>query len=366
MSSVLPRKTARPDDRAKHKDAALKAWVTIRRTKREAAGRGVRKLDEFVSPRSVTSLLHPEMIVHDETREESFGKGLVKLFHKTPEDIVCGKFWELRWAFGCPLDCNYCYLRGTMRGRMKPSFVRPELVLQALDEAFDRIRTPSLFNSGELSDSLMNPSIMSLIADKFETQDKHKLATLSKFGPKAVGFLVEKPRRQVICSWSINAPEVARRWERAAATPEKRIQAASLVSEAGYDTRVRIDPIFPIENWRIHYARLLRSILGEFEPRRIILGTPRGLWKTIKYAKAAEIDMSWADYFEEDSGWGKKLPFAQRKEIYGWFYDELKSMGYEAQHVSMCKETTAMWNALSLEFTPLTCQCYGVKAFRED
>src|SRR5712692_5496785 len=166
-------------ERLKHRSAARKAWVTIRRRRREAGVKGVKKLEEFVPPRRVASLLHPETIAHDETEEESFGKGLVKLFHKTPDDIVCGRFWELRWAFGCPLDCNYCYLRGTMKGRMRPSFVKTEHVLAALDEAFNGIRTPSLFNSGELSDSLMNPPLMAKIADRFEEQRTHKLVTLS-------------------------------------------------------------------------------------------------------------------------------------------------------------------------------------------
>ena len=61
-------------------------------------------------------------------------------------------------------------LRGTMRGRMKPQYVRTELVLQALDEAFAKIKTPAIFNSGELSDSLMNPPLMKPIVNKFEEQ----------------------------------------------------------------------------------------------------------------------------------------------------------------------------------------------------
>ena len=350
----------------KYRNAALKAWITIRRQHREAASKGSRKLEEFVPPRAVTSLLHPEATARDETTEESFGRGLVKLFHKTPEDIVCGRFWELRWAFGCPLDCNYCYLRGTMKGRMKPSFVKLEHVLAALDEAFAQIRTPSIFNSGELSDSLMNPTLMAKIADRFNEQSKHKLVTLSKFGPKAIGFLLEKPGKQIICAWSINATEVARRWEKAAAAPEKRIQAAMLVSEAGYDTRIRIDPIFPVKDWKAHYEDLLHAIFSAFEPNRIILGTPRGLWKTIKYASAAGVDMTWTGYFAEESGWGKKLEFAERKEIYSWFYDRLKSLGYEARRVSMCKETTQMWDAMRLKYDPLTCQCYGPKSYKKD
>jgi len=86
------------------------------------------------------------------------------------------------------------------------------------------------------------------------------------------------------------------------------------------------------------------------------------LWKTIKYARDANIDMSWANYFSEDSGWGKKLSFKQRKEIYQFFYDKLNSLGYNKNKISMCKETVGMWDVIGLDYVPLTCNCYGEKA----
>lgn len=353
-------------DKAKrgiYKDAAYKAWRTIRTRRRARAASGLLALETFVPPSQVTRIEHPEAtITHVET-ELSFGKGIVSQFHKTPADIACGKFWELRWAYGCPLDCNYCYLRGTMKGNMKPRIIKTEYVLSALDQAFTNIKMPSIFNSGELSDSLMNPTVMAQIADKFETQSKHKLSTLSKFGLKNIELFVAKPRKQMICAWSINAIEVARRWERAAAPPDKRIEAARLVSEAGYDTRVRIDPIFPIEDWKIHYEDIIYRVFSGLVPRRIILGTPRGLWKTIEYAQKGGFKMDWADYFKEDSSWGKKLEFNQRKEIYEWFYDKLQSIGYDKSHISMCKETVGMWESMGLQYTNMTCNCYGPKAY---
>jgi len=210
----------------------------------------------------------------------------------------------------------------------------------------------------------MYPSLMEPIVDKFEEQSKHKIALLSKMGARNIDFLTKKLHRQTICAWSVNAIEVAKRWEKAAAPPEERIQAAKLVSEVGYDTRIRIDPIFPVANWKSHYEDILYRLLAEFTPKRIILGTPRGLWKTIKYAKEAGIDMSWAQFFKVDSSWGKKLTFDQRKEIYRFFYDKLDAMGYPKSNVTMCKETTSMWAEMRLPYVPLTCNCYGQNALK--
>ena len=313
------------------------------------------RIEKFMTVRQVSKLTHPE--IEEETKTQ-YAKGIISLFHKTPADIACGRFWELRWAYGCPLDCSYCYLRGTMRGNMRPTPLKPEHVLNAIDEAFASIRQPSIFNTGELSDSLMYPILMEKIIDRFEQQDRHKVALLSKMGRSSMQFLLKKLRRQTICAWSVNADEVAKRWERAAAPPRERIDCAKEVSALGYDTRIRMDPIFPVYDWKKHYREIIDYLFSRFEPNRIILGTPRGLWKTIKYASEAGIDMSWSNFFNEDSGWGKKLAFNQRIEIYKFFYDQFKARGYPASRISLCKETVSIWDKLGLCYKPLTCNCY--------
>ena len=72
-----------------------------------------------------------------------------------------------------------------MKGRMKPSPLKTKHVLDVIEEAFSDIKEPSIFNSGELSDSLMYPSIMEKLVDKFEQQTKHKILLLSKMGPRS-------------------------------------------------------------------------------------------------------------------------------------------------------------------------------------
>ena len=250
-----------------------------------------------------------------------------------------------------------------MRGNMKPRPLKSEHVLKAIDEAFANIKNPSIFNTGELSDSLMFPALMERIVDRFEEQSVHKVALLSKMGVKHIEFLLKKPRKQTICGWSINATPVSRQWEKMASPPRERIDVASLVSASGYDTRIRIDPIFPIFEWKRHYGDIIDYLFSKMTPNRIILGTPRGLWKTIKYAQSAKVDMSWIHFFNEDSSWGKKLAFGQRKEIYEFFIDRLTSLGYPKSRITMCKETVNLWNAMNLNYEPLTCNCYGSSCY---
>lgn len=280
-------------------------------------------------------------------RHSSYGtKAYPKILHyfrKTPSSIVCPHFWELRWAYGCPFECAYCYLQGTLRGNKLPRFIPLQHVLVAIENAFnDENLEPSIFNSGELSDSLMNPEIMEKMADRFEEQTKHKLLLLTKSAN--TGFLIKRPRKQTIVSFTINNPEVWRRWEHKTPPPEKRIEAANQLSEAGYEIRVRIDPIFPIDGWKECYGELIDALLSRVRPNRITLGMPRGLAKTLIFSK----DLSWAQGMTEKSGWGKKFPEEVRKEAYSFFLVRLADLGFEKRNIAVCKETLSLWRDLDI------------------
>lgn len=263
-------------------------------------------------------------------------------FEKTPQSIVCPHFWELRWAYGCHFNCSYCYLQGTFRGHKEPWNIPLSHVFIALDNFFNQVSEPSILNSGELADSLVFPFEIEKIIDKFEEQNRHKLLLLTKSAN--VGFLLKKPRKQTIVSFSINAYTPAKLWEKNVPPPEKRIEAAKMVSDAGYETRIRIDPIFPIENWQEEYDELLYLIFSKFTPERITLGTPRGLKKTLLFAK----DKTWTSCLTESSGWGKKIPSDVRKGVYIYFFDRLSELGFTQSKIALCKETIDIWKELKI------------------
>ncbi len=94
-------------------------------------------------------------------------------------------------------------------------------------------------------------------------------------------------------------------------------------------------------------------------PDRITLGTPRGLAKTLIFAK----DRSWERIAFTDeperTGWGKKAPSSLRKEIYIFFYDKLANLGFDKSRIAMCKETKSMWKEMGLNPDACKCNCIG-------
>ncbi len=288
---------------------------------------------------------------------------IIKRFDKTPPpikqtNVVCPHFLELKWAYGCPFDCAWCYLKGTFR--FLPTRTRPVIKDYKKIELHTRrflneVTTPEILNTGEIADSLMwegsNKSFSKFIIPIFEEQDRHKVLFVTKSN-NIKSLLEINPHNQVIASFSLNADEVAQRWERGAPSVHRRIEAGRKLSQAGYEVRIRIDPIIPVTDWRTYYTNLIDQIFATFVPARITLGSLRGLQTTINGAT----DKSWQEYLKENSNWGKKVEFNTRYEIYATIIDLLKQK-YSYKEIALCKETLAMWAKLGMDYQKIKCNC---------
>lgn len=297
---------------------------------------------------------------------DSIGDGsIIKLFDKTPvpqkpNDVVCPHFTELKWANGCNFGCSWCYLNGTFRfsSRGKTPYLKPCDKVQAhIKSFFEQWNHSTLLNSGELSDSLVfegkEGSLSQNIIPLFKSQKIHKLLVVTK-STQVDGILKSDSQAVVIPSFSVNAYDVAKLWEKNTPTPRQRIAAAKKLFDAGYEVRIRVDPMVPIEGWEESYKGLLDDIFTDFYPERVTFGSLRGLQSTINFCK----DKSWIEYLESgrSSNWGKKVKDQTRFEMYRVLIDHL-NQEYSFSKASLCKETAQMWNRLDLSYVGMKCNC---------
>lgn len=288
---------------------------------------------------------------------------IITRFDKTPlptksTDVVCPHFIELKWAYGCPFDCAWCYLKGTFR--FQPTKAKPVIkdcmkVESHTKRFLEEVITPEILNTGELADSLMTEGTSEpfsrFIIPMFEEQDKHKVLFVTK--SDNIKHLIEiNPHNQTIMSFSLNANEVAERWENGAPSIDRRIEAGRKLSQVGYEVRIRIDPIVPVPDWEKHYIGLIEQIFNSYTPARITLGSLRGLQSTIN----GSTDKSWVEYLKESSNWGKKIDFKTRYDMYATIIRYL-SEKYNYDEVALCKETVAMWGRLGMDYTNIKCNC---------
>lgn len=289
---------------------------------------------------------------------------IIKRFDKTPPpvkptDVVCPHFFELKWATGCPFDCSWCYLKGTLR--FLPQKTRPRVKdygkIESHVRAFftDLTHPKEILNTGEIADSLMcensGKPFSKFIISIFETQAKHKVLFLTK-STNVKNLLKISSHKQVIISFSLNAEEAARKWEKGAPKISERIAAAKKVIQAGYETRIRIDPMIPIIGWEKSYIKLIDQILEKILPERITLGSLRGLQSTINGSS----DRTWLKYLSESSNWGKKVEFTTRYQMYSLIIEYLLKK-YHYTKVALCKETKAMWQELGMDYKKIKCNC---------
>ncbi len=291
---------------------------------------------------------------------------IIKRFDRTPVphksmDAVCPHFLELKWAYGCPFNCAWCYLQGTLRFLPKkthPVVKDYDKIKLHLESFFDKTLNseypPEILNSGELADSLMHENAENpfsvFIASLFDAQDRHKVLLLTK--SDNIDNLLKIGSNNILPSFTINAYPVAKRWEKGAPDVRKRIEAAEILSDSGYPVRIRIDPIVPIEEWKTGYLQLVDDLFSHFTPERITLGSLRGLQSTINNAK----DKSWVEYLSERSNWGKRVDFSTGYSMYRTIIDHLKEE-HDYDHVALCKETKGMWEGLGMDYRKIRCNC---------
>jgi spore photoproduct lyase len=296
------------------------------------------------------------------------GEGILRRFDKTDfpveqTDVVCAHFMLLAWANGCPYNCSYCFLKGTFRFRGQDEYGRVPLIFKDRNRIEKHLKAfleakmpPEIINCGELSEALCDEGsrekeafsefIMGLVAGS-----KHKVLFLTK-STNIGKFLEHSWQKNAILAWSMNASAVAERWEKYAPTPLERLEAAKKVFDAGYEVRLRIDPMVAVENWREIYENLVDEIYKRLKPSVITLGCLRGLSTTIIYSK----DKSWVPYLTEKSNWGKKPPHEQRLEMYQAMIAKIRQYDKNVR-VATCKETLSMYAALNMKPSEIRCNC---------
>ena len=290
---------------------------------------------------------------------------IIKLFDKTPfpekpTDVVCPHFLELKWANGCNFNCAWCYLQGTFRFR--PMKKRPYLkninkTITHVLAFFKNVKEPYILNSGELSDSLLfeydGAPLTNNIIPLFLRQNRHKLLIVTK--STDIDNLLKLPStNNIIVSFSVNAKKVAATWEKGAPPVNMRLDAAKKLQDKGFEVRLRIDPMVPIDNWMEHYKQLLIDIFENYNlsPSRITLGSLRGLPSTINNAW----DKSWVKYLEEKSNWGRRIRLGKRLAMYSFVKNYLERQ-FDYTNIALCKETIKVWNNLGMDYRKIKCNC---------
>jgi spore photoproduct lyase len=278
----------------------------------------------------------------------------------------CAKFYKLTAYNNCNFWCEYCYLYLTFRTcPVSTHFVNYDRMFKDI-EKFDRQSIPNalrVLNLGELGDPLAVDDIAGLSEQLVPFMPAHAPRTKLLFLTKSdcVRNLLEMQHGgQTIVSFSVNTDKVWQYLEHRTPSPTDRLKAARKVQDAGYEVRLRIDPVVRYSTWEKDYRRLTGMIFEHVEPSRITIGEYRpaeGLSSHIKtrFPESSLLKVNGSLITEA----GKlRYPREYRIEMFRAIADGIRRCGKKVQ-IALCKETPQIWKAAGLDGRGLCCNCTG-------
>jgi len=273
--------------------------------------------------------------------------------HNFPK-VRCS-FWLLAWSNGCLYDCAYCWLKaGYHPWPWSEVHVADRPILKNIIQKFcKKISVSQLLNAGELCDSFVAPEYISFMASQLRQANNeysrgHRLLLLTKSADPGV-LLNEDLSDVVVYSLSLNAERPARDLEKGAPPPGSRLSAAVALREAGYDVRVRVDPI--ITGYEEEYKVLIQHVSSRLEPSLITLGSLRATPRTYRF-----LPETIRAQLTGRTPWGRGYSQQTRLSLYDGLCEAVRSHGVP---VALCKEPAEVWRQLSLSGP---CNCMPRKA----
>ena len=184
--------------------------------------------------------------------------------------------WRIDLAEGCPGHCQYCYLASSLSG---PPITRvyanlPEILAEmdghvgrgtVTSASSDRSGEGTTFEASCYTDPLALEHVTGSLSATIEHVGTHDWAApvglrfTTKYDDVAPLLGLPHGRRTRV-RVSINADDVAARFEGGTARLPQRIAALRALALAGYRVGLTIAPIMPIPQWRNAYGALLRDV----------------------------------------------------------------------------------------------------------
>lgn len=276
----------------------------------------------------------------------------------------CAKFYKLTVYNNCNFWCEYCYLYLTFRTQpISTHFINYEKMYAEI-EKFNSTRIPKslkVLNLGELGDPLAVDYITGFAKQIIPFMPKHAPETRLLFLTKSDcvdEILKLNHGEQSIISFSVNTKKVFQELEHRTASPESRLTAAEKVQQAGYEVRLRIDPVILYSTWKKDYSELVDKIFQFVRPTRITIGEYRPSNGLAHHIGLRFPDSSLLHINKSLVREGGKLryPENQRVKMFRLIAEQIrrKDPGVD---ISLCKEPPSIWKAVGLNVKGLSCNC---------
>ena len=279
---------------------------------------------------------------------------------------ACPNYWHFSPYGFCPYGCHYCYLAGTPGVWFSPTvkiFLNLEEILGEVDRTATRLGRPTAFYLGKLQDSLAMEPLSGYARTMVPFFARHPYARMVILTKSAdVENLLDLDHAgRTILSWTVNAPEVALRFEKNTPDVAARLGAMRRCAQAGYPVRVVVMPIIPLADWQETYGRFLLTLLESVPLSRITLGS---ICSYPQAQRLMELKLGKQNAISTllDRGPAKsddgRLRFSRttREEVYRYLVEHIRRKRPDLE-IGLCLEDEAMLASLDLQESIGRCNC---------
>ena len=193
-----------------------------------------------------------------------------------PQPIPPSADWRIDLARGCPAHCQYCYLAGSLSGPpITRVFANLDAVLAGIGTHSGRGTVTSntaarqhegtTFELSCYTDPLGIEHVTGSVAEAVrrvgagQCGDGVQLRFTTKFDDVDELLTIDHQQRTRV-RFSVNADEVAGRFDGGTASMSRRLTALRSLALAGYRVGLTIAPVMPVPDWPDGYGRLLDRV----------------------------------------------------------------------------------------------------------
>ncbi len=183
-----------------------------------------------------------------------------------------------RWHFSvyghCFYECAYCYLAGTNGVWYSPTvkiYVNLPEILAEIRRQANRLAEPTIFCLGKLQDGLaLDPlTAYSSVLIPFFAEHPYARLLIQTKSADVEQLLDLEHGGHTTLSWSLNPPEVVRRYEPHVPSTEDRIDAMRRCAAHGYPVQGLIQPFIPEGNWETAYESFVCELMDRVPLREL-------------------------------------------------------------------------------------------------
>jgi DNA repair photolyase len=278
------------------------------------------------------------------------------------ERNVCQAAYELHSIFGCLHACDYCHVE---------DFVN---IMLNIEDLIDHLKTVIPKHPDQFLYKYDNWSDICAFEPEYNATEPlvRYFATLSKqylllYTKSAnIDFLLNLPHNgHTLINWSLSPPTQSALIEKETPHMNQRIKAMEKCQNAGYTVRVRFSPMIPVKNWQEEINTMVTKLLSKVHPDVITLDiigfmTPQVMREVIDQDLFDPDALRVLEDVEKTTRmFGKHVfPHDFRLNLYRHIFGAIRSIDPHVP-ISICNETTKMWDDLKLELGEMTPQNYA-------